>query len=401
MESYLYTARDLLTQKKVKGELQGESEESVRKILIGKNLYPESIKHKNMLNRDMTLFKPRIKLSDMSFFFKQFAAMLQAGISITKALEICGKQTPNKTLSKHIEHIHIAINEGKTFSQAAEEEKIFSDMIVNLIASGEASGNLDEVMRRAVEYLDDQLTLRKKVKKALAYPTLVLVIVVIVVVILMIKVVPAYIGLLNVTGTEIPLPTQIVIAVSDFFVYQWGILLSFIVGGAVVVLNMRKIPIIKRKLDYLSLKIPIFGNISKKSLTANFSSTMSMLVKSGISMLHSMEITKKVLGNAIAEEEINQSIEALRQGNSLLEAMSNSTIFPPLLLSMVSIGEESGTLDEMLVKMGAFFKEEVEVTVDHLTMLIEPILLMIIAGIIGGIMAAIMLPTLSAAIAII
>lgn len=400
MEAYLYIARDLLTQKKVKGELQGESEDSVRKMLMAKNLYPEAIKRKNMLNSDIILFKPRIKLSDINFFCKQFAAMIQAGISIAKALEICSKQTSNKALAEHIEHIHTVVSEGKTFSQAAEEEKIFPDILVNLIASGEVSGNLDEVMKRAVEHMDNQLTLRKKVKKALTYPSIVLVIVAIVVVILMIKVVPAYMGLLNDIGAEVPLLTQIVIAVSDFFVNQWGILLGLLIALVYVLLNMKKVPSIRRALDYLLLKLPLFGELHKKSLAATFSSTMSMLVKSGIPMLQSMEITKKVMGNVVAEEEMNKAIETLKQGSSLLEAISGSALLPPLLLSMVSVGEESGDLDEMLGKISIFFKEEVESAVDHLTMFIEPIMILIVAIIIGGIMAAIMLPTFSAATAV-
>ena len=400
MEVYLYTARDLLTQKKVKGEIQGENEGTIRKILMDKSLYPESIKRKNMLNSDITWFKQRIKLRDINFFCKQFAAMIQAGISIAKALEICGKQTPNKTLAGHIQHIHTAVSEGKTFSQATEEEKIFPDIIVHLIASGEASGNLDEVMRRAVEHLDNQLALRKKVKKALTYPMLVLVIVAIVVVILMVKVVPAYMGLLNDTGAEVPLPTQIVVAISDFFVNQWAVLLGITMILVVVISNMKKVASIKRALDHFVLRLPLFGKLNKKSLSATFSSTMSMLVESGIPMLQAMEITKKVMGNAVAVEEMNGAIETLKQGNSLLEAISGSSIFPPLLLSMVSVGEESGALDEMLVKISIFFKEEVEIAVDNLTMLIEPIMIIIVAVIIGGIMAAIMLPTFSAATAV-
>lgn len=397
MEVYLYTARDLLTQKKVKGELRGESEESIRRILINKNLNPKSIKRKNMFNTDITLFKGRIKLIDISFFCKQFTAMIQAGISIAKALELCGKQATNKVLAGHIQHIYKVVSEGKTFSQAAEEEKIFPDILVNLIACGEASGNLEEVMRRAVKHIDNQLTLHKKVKKALIYPIIVLVIVAIVVTILMIKVVPAYMELLNDIGVEIPLPTQIIIVISDFFVNQWGVLLSILIALIFVVLNIKKVSSIKRALDHLLLKLPLFGEISKKNLAATFSSTMSMLIQSGIPMLQAMEITKKVMGNAVAEEETKYAIEALKQGNSLLEAISVSTIFPSLLLSMISIGEESGSLDEMLDKVSIFFKEEVEIAVDNLTILIEPMMIVIVAIIIGGIMAAIMLPTFSAA----
>lgn len=399
METYLYTARDLLTQKKVKGELQADSEDKIRKVLMDKNLYPESVKKKTALNSDVKLFKPRVKLSDINFFCKQFAAMIQAGISIAKGLEICSQQCTNKTLKVHLDNIHTSVSEGKTLSEAVEEENIFPDLLVNLIACGEASGNLDEVMDRSVEHFDNQLGIRNKVKKALAYPIIVMCVVVLVVVILMIKVVPAFLGLLRDTNAEIPVPTKIVIAVSDFFVNEWGILLAVTAALALMIMNMKKIDHIRKGLDRLSLKLPVFGGLNKKSLSATFSSTMSMLVESGIPMLQAMEITKKVMGNAVAEEEMNKAIDALKQGSSLLDAISGSTIFPPILLSMVSIGEESGALDEMLVKISVYFKEEVDMAVDSLTMLIEPMMIMIVAVIIGGIMLAIMLPTFAAATA--
>ena len=164
-------------------------------------------------------------------------------------------------------------------------------------------------------------------------------------------------------------------------------------------MNMKKIDTIRRGLDRLSLRIPIFGDLNKKNLSATFSSTMSMLVESGIPMLQAMEITKKVMSNAVAEDEMNKAIEALKQGSSLLDAISGSSIFPPILMSMVSIGEESGALDDMLVKISTYFKEEVEIAVDSMTMLIEPMMIMVVAVIIGGIMLAIMLPTFSAATA--
>ena len=399
MDTYLYIAKDLLTQKKVKGELEADSEERIRKVLMDKNLYPESIKKKTALNSDIKLFQPNVKMADINFFCKQFAAMIQAGISIAKGLEICSQQCSNKTLKAHLNNIHAGVSEGKTLSQAAEDEKIFPDILTNLIACGEASGNLDEVMNRAVEHFDNQMGIVKKVKKALTYPIIVLCIVVVVVVILMIKVVPAFLGLLRDTGAEIPVPTKIVITISDFFVNEWGILLAGVIGLAVIILNMKRVDAIRRALDRLSLKLPVFGDLNKKNLSATFSSTMAMLVESGIPMLQAMEITKRVMSNAVAEEEMNRAIELLKQGSSLLDAISGSTIFPPILMSMVSIGEESGALDEMLVKISSYFKEEVEIAVDSMTMLIEPIMIMVVAIIIGGIMLAIMLPTFSAATA--
>lgn len=399
METYLYTATEIFSQKRVRGQLEGESEEKVREVLIDRNLYPKTIKRKNALNSDITLFKQQVTLRDINFFCKQFAAMIQAGISIAKALEICGSQSTNKTLKGHLENIHEAVSTGKTLSEAVVDEKIFPDILVNLIACGEASGNLDEVMRRCVEHFDNQLGILKKVKKALTYPIIVLCIVAVVVVILMIKVVPSFLGLLNDTGAEIPVPTKIVITISHFFVEQWGVLLVIGAALAFIVLNMKKVPSIKKSLDYLSLKLPIFGDLHKKSLSGAFSSTLSMLVESGIPMLQAMEITKKVMGNSVAEEEMDHAIEVLKQGSSLLEAIKESVIFPPILMSMISVGEESGALDEMLIKISVYFKEEVDLAVDNMTMLIEPVLIMVVAVIIGGIMLAIMLPTFSAATA--
>lgn len=399
MDIYLYTARDLFTQKKTKGEIAGENEEVVRQLLADKNLYPEKVKKKNILNSEITLFNPRVKLTDITFFCKQFAAMIQAGISVAKGLEICAKQTSNKTLRTHLEHIHEAINGGKTLSQAVEEEKIFPNLLVNLIVCGESSGNLDEVMKRAVAYFDNQLGIHKKIKKALAYPMLVMCLVVVVVIILMTKVIPAYMGLLKETGAEVPLPTQIVIAISNFFVTKWPVMLCLMIVLGLGMLNIKKIPRVRRLLDRLTLKIPLFGTLAKKSLSATFSSTMAMLVQSGIPILQALEMTKQVMDNAVAKEEMDEVMVGLRQGNNLSTALSTTIIYPAILLSMISIGEESGTLDEMLVKISAYFKEEVDGMVENLTMLIEPALIIVIAIVIGGIMAAIILPTFVAATA--
>ena len=399
MDTYLYTAKDLLTQKKVKGELQSDSEDRVRKILSEKNLYVESIRKKNALNSELGIFKQKVTMADINFFCKQFAAMIQAGISIAKGLEICSSQSTNKTLKEHLNNIHNAVSEGKTLSESAEEEKVFPDILINLIACGEASGNLDDVMNRAVEHFDTQMGIKKKIKKAMAYPIIVMVLIVVVVIVLMIKVVPAFLELLTATNAEIPVPTKIVMAVSDFFINHGVVLFIATFILVVICMNMRKVESINKFLDKLSLQLPIFGDLNKKNISAIFSSTLSMLVESGIPMLQAMEITKKVIDNSVAEVEMDRAIESLKQGSSLLDSISGSTIFQPILLSMVSIGEESGALDEMLVKISTYFKEEVEIAVDNMTMLIEPAMILVVGVIIGGIMLAIMLPTFSAATA--
>ena len=401
MGIYLYTAYDLFTQKKIKGEIAGESKESVSHVLLEKNLYPQSIKLKNKWNSDIQLFERPIRLIDIHFFCQQLATMIRANVGIIKSLEICKQQTTHKTLAKHIDHIYLGVSRGKTFSHAIEEEKIFPDFIVQLIKSGEVSGCLDEVMERVVAYLNKQLTLRKKVKKALAYPSIVCVMIVGVVTILMTKVVPAYIQLLEDTGAPVPLPTQIIIKTSDLIMNHWILLMSILVGFVGLGLSIKDISYIKRIRDDLYLKLPLVGELYKKHLGEIFSSTMSLLIASGIPIIQAMEITKDVMGNTVAQEEMSRAIVLIKQGKGLLQALEENRTFLPLLLSMISIGEESGTLDEMLANMGYFFKEDLEKTIDHLTLFIEPVMLIIVAVIIGGIMSAIMLPTFSAVTSVI
>lgn len=231
----------------------------------------------------------------------------------------------------------------------------------------------------------------------MAYPTIVLVIVAVVVVILMVKVIPNFMGLLTETGAEIPIPTQIVIAVSNFCIAKWPILIGIVVVLVVIGFNIKKIPSCRRALDRLSLKLPIFGDLNKKSISAVFASTMSMLVESGIPMLQAIEITKKVIGNAVADEELDLAIISLKQGQSLYDSLSGSIIYPPIMYSMINIGEETGALDDMLIKISVYFKEEVDIAVDNMTLLIEPALTIFMAVIVGGIMLAVMLPTFAAA----
>ena len=400
METFIYRARNLNTGKKIKGELKSENELNVRELLMSKKLEVLSISKKTAFNADLSevgIFKERIKLNDINFFCKQFASMIQAGISIGKGLNICAQQCSNKTLKKHLMHIHTQVTEGKTLSEAAREEGCFPDILVSMIECGEASGNLDKVLKQTVDHFDNQLGVSKKIKKALAYPTIVLCVVVVVVIILMVMVVPNFMGLLSETGAEVPLPTQIVIACSDFCVNQWPVLLGIVIVLAVSALNMKKIPACKRGLDRLSLKLPVFGDLNKKSISAIFASTLSMLVESGIPMLQAMEITKKVVGNAVADEELDMAIDALKQGQSLYDSLSGSVIYPPIMYSMINIGEETGALDEMLTKISGYFKEEVDIAVDNMTLLIEPVLTIFMAVIVGGIMLAVMLPTFAAA----
>lgn len=403
METYLYKAKDVLHNKVVRGEVETETEDMVKRFLADKYLYPVYIRKKTAFNSDLgelSIFKKQVKLTDVTFFCKQFAAMIQAGISIARALEISAEQTTHKTLKRHLINIHEEVNRGRTLSEAARGEKVFPDLLISMIECGEASGNLDVVLNQVVTHFDMQLGTTRKLKKALTYPILVLLVVAVVVVIMMIKVIPNFVAMFQDIGVELPLATRIVIAVSNFFVAQWPIIFSFI--GLLILLgfNIKRIPSGQKAIDTFSLKMPLFGPLNKKALSALFAKTLSMLIASGLPMLQAMDIIKKVLNNIVAEEEIDHAIESLKHGNTLNDSLRGSKIYPVILFSMISVGEETGALDEMLTKIGNYFNDEVQAAIDSLMILIEPIMTIFIAVIVGGIMMAVILPTFTAAAAI-
>ena len=248
-----------------------------------------------------------------------------------------------------------------------------------------------------VDHFDNALGVQKKIKKALAYPMLVTIVLVVVVAIMMVKVIPGYMELISVTGAEMPTMTLVVVAISDFMVAYWPIMLGIVVALVIAAINLKKIPACKKQIDKISLKLPIFGDLNKKSIAATFSSTMAMLVESGIPMLQAIEITRNVINNAVADEELEMAINALRQGQSLYDSLNGSMIYPPIMFSMINIGEETGALDDMMAKISTYFKEEVDIAVDNMTMLIEPALTIILAVCVGGLLMAIMMPTFAAA----
>ncbi|PHV72334.1 hypothetical protein CS063_02330 [Sporanaerobium hydrogeniformans] len=402
MAVYLYKAKDIINNKIIRGELELENEQLVKKFLSDKYFYPISIRKKNVLNSDLSeigIFKTRVKMSDITFFCKQFAAMIQAGISIGRALEICIQQATNRSFKKNLINIHEEVNKGITLSEACKKEGIFPDILVSMIECGEVSGNLDVVLHQVVEHFDTQLGTARKLKKALTYPALTLMIVIAVVIIMMVKVIPAFVEMFESTGVELPLPTQIMMKVSHFMVANGWILGIMTVGLVIGIINIKKIETGRKFVDELSLKLPLFGDLNKKALSATFAKTLAMLVASGLPMLQAMEIVKKVMNHAVAWEEIDQAIEELKHGSTLHRALKGSRIYPAIMFSMIHVGEETGALDEMMVKIGNYFNEEVQTTIDSLMVLIEPALTVLIAFVVGGIMLAVILPTFTMATA--
>lgn len=399
MAIYLYKAIEIETQKKVRGEIEAEDEEWVRQWLIARNLYPKVIQKKNLLNAELHLMPSRVSLKEISFLCKQLQALIQAGISISEALSICKTQAASPIMKQHIKSVYEKVESGKMFSEAMKEEKIFPLLLVSLVACGERTGHLGEVLKRASEYFDNQIRTKNKVKKALTYPTFVMGLVLVVIVMMMIYVIPQYVSLLKETGGQLPLPTQVILAMSEFVVAYYPMIF---LGGVLILglgIGAMNIEGVKQKWEKLKLVLPIIGKIEKQRLVVQFSSTMFLLIHSGIDVLQALEMTIYVMNHPVAKEEIQGAIESLRQGNRLGPSLEKSRLFPVVLVNMISVGEESGALGELLEKSSCYFNEEMNHTIDMVVALIEPIMIIVVALMIGGIMAAIVLPTFSAATA--
>lgn len=400
---YLYKAKNTITNKIVKGEIELASEKLVHNYLYSKQMMPITVKEKNAMNSDISelkIFQGKLKLVDINFFCKQFAAMIHAGVSVSRALGICAAQTENKLLKRHLNNIHNNVNAGKTLSEAAREENIFPDIMVSMMECGEVSGKLDMVLNKLVEHFDNSLKIARKVKKAFTYPAIVLAALVAVVILMMIKVVPAFVSMFEDADVDLPTATKVVMAGSEFTLDN-GLLLFF--GTVAVVLIFTKWASTasgKRTLDSLAVNVPLIGLLNKRMITAKFANTLSMLITAGLPMLQAMEITGKVVGNYLASLEIQESISKLRTGSTLYESMLGSKIHPPLLYNMINIGEESGELDDMLTKVGIYFDEEVDNLVDQVTTFIEPIMTLILAVVVLVLIMAIVLPMFTMAQAV-
>jgi len=400
MELYLYKAREIGSNKIVKSEGRFESEDHAKRHLIDNKLVPISVKKKTAMTTDLSefaLFRPRIKTKDIVFFCKQFGVMLEAGISIGGALNILGQQSENLTLQKVVREIDKDVQQGSNLSDAMAKHEDFPDLLISMVKSGEATGNMDDVMNKMSDHYEKQMELRRTIKKAMTYPILVMITIAIVIPILMIFVIPGFVEMFDDTGIDLPLATRVVMAVSDWMVAYWYVLIGIIVAIVVGIRLTKKTYPGKKFFDTLAFKLPLVAKLSKMSTTALFSDTLSLLVTSGVPVFQSLEIVRQVLQNTVAKEEMDDILKGVREGNTISSSLVGSTIYPPMMISMLKIGEETGALDEMLLKTSDYYNKEVEVAVDQLTTMIEPFLIAVIAIVVGGIMMAVIMPTFTMA----
>ncbi|ADR36270.1 type II secretion system F family protein [Oceanithermus profundus] len=332
-------------------------------------------------------------LKDVAIFSRQLATMLSAGLPIVQAIAILERQTENKAFQKLLKEIRTDVEGGSSFSDALTKHKVFSRLYVNLVRAGETSGTLDGVLDRLATFLEKDLELRGKIKSAMTYPVIVLVFALLVTYFLLTGIVPQFAQILTDLGSELPLLTRFLITVSDILRNGtlYLIVVAVIVGFAYRAYYRTERG--RRVVDRIKLRMPVFGNLNKKSALARFSRTFGLLVSSGVNVIEAMDITRGTAGNAIIEDILEETKEAIQVGEPIHSTLLRyPQVFPPMVASMIAIGEETGALDTMLQKIADFYEREVDEAVASLTAAIEPIMIIFLGAIVGTIVAGMFLP---------
>jgi type IV pilus assembly protein PilC len=376
----------------LKGELTAGSREEVQAYLRKQRIIPTKISQKAK-----PLFSSlggKVKDKDIVVFTRQFATMIGAGLPLVQALEILSKQTENQFFAKTIGDIKNDVEGGSTFADALKKHpKIFSDLYTNMVAAGEAGGILDTILVRLAHYIEKAQNLKRKVKGAMVYPSVVITVAILVIVIIMVFVVPTFGKMFTTLGGTLPMPTQLIIDISDFLGGTGGlVVLASVIGLIVFVVQFRKTETGKITTDKIILRLPIVGILFRKVGVAKFTRTLGTLISSGVPILDGLNITAMTAGNKVIEKAVFDVRKGVSEGQTIAEPLTESKVFPPMVTQMIAVGESTGALDNMLEKIADFYDEEVDNAVANLTSMIEPVLMIFLGGTVGFIVVAMYLP---------
>lgn len=362
-----------------------------------RGINPRELNESNsILHKDLNI-GGKVKTEDFVIYCRQFATLIRAGISIVEATNILSRQSKSKPLKKALEQIEEDIRTGIAFSEATvKHPKIFPALFTNMMRSGEATGNIDESLERLANTFEKQYNLKKKVQSMMTYPAILFVITLMVAFFMMIFIVPSFVSSFEEMGAELPTITIITIAISNWLQQFWWLVIVIILITAITFRMLYKgNKEFNYTVNYVVLRIPIFGPLLQKSVIARMMGTLSSLFSSAVPILQALTIVEKVVGNPVVSQVVAEARSSLEKGNSLTEPLEKSWLFPPLVTSMTSIGESTGSLDYMLEKVSEFYEAEVDRAVDTLKSLIEPVMILFLAAIVGLIVAAIFLPMFS------
>jgi len=382
----------------MKGELEAPSLEAVFALLRDRRIrpVPNRVREKGTgLEREIRIpgFGETVKPKEVSLFTRQFATMIDAGLPIVQCLDILTEQSESKLLRRTVQTVRKDVEGGSTLADAlAKHPKIFDDLYVNMVQAGETGGILNAILNRVAMFIEKAAKLKKKVKGAMIYPCSIIGVAVIVVAILLIFVIPVFSELYGSMGKALPAPTQMTINISNWFVANYLYLVFAGVGMAAAIRFYYQTDQGRMNIDRLLLRLPVFGDLLRKVAVARFSQNMALLLSSGVPILDGLAITARTAGNKVVEKAIMDSRVSISQGKTVAEPLRDSKIFPPMVCQMVAVGENTGGLDGMLRKISELYEEEVDDAVNNLTALMEPMIMVVLGVILGGLVISMYLP---------
>jgi len=382
------------------GDMMASTQADVVAALRQKKIIPTSIKLKER-EKGLALFGGKVSVRSLSIFTRQFSTMLNAGLPLLSCLEILAKQTESQALKRVLSDVRGDVEGGLSLADALRRQpKTFDSLYVNMVEAGETGGALDVILQRLAVYLEKSAALRRKIRGAMIYPAIVTMVAIVATAALLLFVIPVFAKIFAETGGELPGPTRFVIGLSNFLKVATIPLVIISIAGFAAIRRFHKTDAGARLLDPLILRLPIFGPLVKKTAIARFSRTLSTLLSSGVPIIDGLEITAKTAGNWVVQEAILTARTSIKGGESISDPLTKTQVFPPMVTQMIAIGEASGGLDEMLSKVADFYDAEVDQAVENLTTALEPLIMVTLGLVVGGLLITMYLPIFKLASAI-
>jgi type IV pilus assembly protein PilC len=384
-----------------KGEMEAPNEAAIRIHLRQQNIIPTKITSKGAEIKISLPFKKKVKERSIAIFTRQLATMIDAGLPLVQSLEILSSQQENKVFKNIIREIREDVESGSTFAGALRKHPVtFNELYTNLVVAGEEGGILDSILTRLANYIEKAAALKKKVKSALVYPSVIITVAIGVVIILMVFVIPVFETMFKSAGQTLPLPTLIVLTISKLIKKYIIIIIPAFIFLFFLFRKYHQTENGRAVIDRLLLKLPVLGPLLKKIAVARFTRTLGTLISSGVPILDGLNIVSRASGNRTVETAILNARASIREGETIAEPLNRSGIFPPMVIQMISVGESTGALDSMLSKIADFYDDEVDIAVANLTSLLEPFLMIFLGIVIGGIVISMYLPIFNMASAV-
>jgi type IV pilus assembly protein PilC len=391
MPSYTYTARETATGREIRNAIDAASEQAAIAALLNRNLLVLSIQER--VGKKGKTKGGKVKLNDLVIFTRQLATMVDAGIAIVQSLQALAEQSPNKVMRDTIKDICTRVESGESFSEALQKHpRAFNRLYVSMVSAGEKGGLLAEILARLATYLENSEKIRKKVKSAMMYPIAVIVVAIGITIFLLVKVIPVFEDVYNGFGAKLPAPTEALIQVSHFLRSYLIFIIPVVVAGVWLWLRFIKTPKGRDFWDQKRIKLPIFGSIAHKICLARFTRTLASLVRSGVPILEVLQIVSQTVDNTVLEKAIKAASSDIERGEGISQALSKHPVFPSMIIRMLSAGEQTGNIDTMLERVSDFLDEEIETTLAGLMSLLEPILIVMLGIIVGGMVICMYLP---------